>query len=115
MWVDGELRPVAANDYDRRWRRAIFDAPDMLVFQRTDDSFAHYPVAVDTGRRTLDLRKGSSRVWRATFAYERPADDRLVIEGEMDGHAIRAALQLVPLDTFRLLNSSFRWVRQPDP
>jgi uncharacterized membrane protein YphA (DoxX/SURF4 family) len=115
LWVDGEVRPASVNDYDRQWRRAIFDAPDMLVFQRLDDSFAHYGVTVDTARQTLMLRKGQSRVWRALFAYRRERDDRLVIDGEMDGHTIHAVLLRVPFDTFRLLNSTFRWVRPPDP
>ena len=33
----------------------------------------------------------------------------------MDGHMIRMDLQLVDLDTFRLINGGFRWVRPPDP
>ena len=39
--VDGQLRPAHLNDYDRRWRRVILDAPDSVVFQRTDDSFGY--------------------------------------------------------------------------
>jgi hypothetical protein len=38
----------------------------------------------------------------------------LILEGEMDGYRIRAELQLLERDTFRLLNSGFRWVRPPD-
>jgi hypothetical protein len=45
----------------------------------------------------------------------RPSRDRLVLEGDMDGHHVRARLALVELDTFRLLSSTFRWVRPPDP
>jgi len=56
-----------------------------------------------------------SATWRATFAVQRAARDRLVLDGEMDGHHVRARLTLVELDTFRLLNSTFRWVRPPDP
>jgi hypothetical protein len=33
----------------------------------------------------------------------------------MDGHHLRVRLALLELDTFRLLNSTFRWVRPPDP
>ena len=47
--VDDELRPPILNDYDLRWRRVIFDAPDRVVFQRTDDSFAHYGAVLDVG------------------------------------------------------------------
>jgi hypothetical protein len=33
----------------------------------------------------------------------------------MDGYKLRLRLRRVDLDTFRLLNSRFRWVRPPDP
>jgi hypothetical protein len=113
--LDGEARPVALNDYDRRWRRVIFDAPDRMVFQRTDDSFARYGVAIDVDRKTLALAKGNSRNWKAGFAFQRPAQDQLILNGEMDGYKIRMHLRHVDFDTFRVLNSGFRWIRPPDP
>lgn len=113
--VDGQSRPPVLNDYDRRWRRAIFDTPDVLVFQRTDDSFAHYVAAIDASRRAIALTKRNGGNWRAAFTFERPSSDRLVLEGAMDGYQLRIRLRLVELDTFRLLNSRFRWVRPPDP
>jgi hypothetical protein len=115
MSVDGAVRAPQSNDYDLQWRRVIFDADGAMVFQRPDDSFAHYNVAIDQSARSLAVRKGNSRTWKAAFTYIRPADDQLILAGEMDGHTIRVRLQLVPLDTFRLLNSRFRWVRPPDP
>ena len=33
----------------------------------------------------------------------------------MDGYKLRIRLRRVDLDTFRLLNSRFRWVSPPDP
>jgi hypothetical protein len=113
--VDGETRPAVLNDYDRRWRRAIFDTPNVVVFQRTDDSFAHYEALIDPSRHAIALTKRNGGPWRASFTFERPTPDRLVLEGTMDGHALRLRLRLVDLDTFRLLNSRFRWVRPPDP
>ena len=112
--VDGEVRPANINDYDRRWRRIIFDSPQWIFFQRTDDSFARYGVHIDSEHRTLALTKGHSRSWHSDFSFERSEPDRLLLNGEMDGHKISARLQLLPLDTFRLLNSSFRWIRPPD-
>jgi hypothetical protein len=44
----------------------------------------------------------------------RPSPEHLVVEGEMDGQKIRADLRLVEFDTFRVLNSGFRWVRPQD-
>ena len=113
--VDGEVRPAALNDYDRRWRRVIFDAPQVVVFQRTDDSLAHYDAALDGSGHSLTLTKDGSTTWRTIFTVQRTARDRLLLEGTMDGHRIRMRLALVELDTFRLLNSPFRWVRPPDP
>ena len=113
--IDGQARPPHLNDYDRRWRRVIFDAPDSVIFQRTDDSFARYGASVDPDGKTLALTKGSSRNWKANFTIDRPSPDRLILDGEMDGHQIRTQLRLVEFDTFRLLNSTFRWVRPHEP
>ncbi len=113
MSVDGEVRPPMFNDYDRRWRRVIFDTPDLMIFQRLDDSFAHYGASIDAGRHQIDLRKIQSRLWRSTFTFDRRGDDTLVIDGDMDGHRIHAELQRLGMDVFRLTNGGFRWVRPP--
>jgi hypothetical protein len=113
--VDDELRPPILNDYDLRWRRVIFDAPDRLVFQRTDDSFAHYGAVLDVGRHILALTKGNSKAWKASFTLQQPKPEQVILDGEMDGRRVHLEIQLVPLDTFRLLNSGFRWIRPPDP
>jgi hypothetical protein len=109
--VDGVVREPHLNDYDNRWRRVIFDAPDSVVVQRTDDSFGRFGTSVDDRSRTLIMTKGGSRTWRGAFRYDRPETDRLVLDGEMDGSRIRVELRRVELDTFRLINSPFRWIR----
>ena len=70
--IDGELRSPLLNDYDRRWRRVIFDAPNRMAFQRTDDSFAHYGVSIDLDGHSIALTKGNSRSWQATFTFRVP-------------------------------------------
>ena len=112
--VDGGIRPAELNDYDRRWRRIIFDQPDIVVFQRTDDSFARYGVSVDRSGGTLALTKGGSRTWTSRFTFDR-RDERLSLFGEMDGHPIEAELRRVDPAELPLLNSHFRWVRPHDP
>jgi hypothetical protein len=115
LLIDGQSRPHHQNDYDRQWRRIIFDATDTMVVQRPDDSFARYGVNIDPYAKTLALTKGQSRTWKSAFRFERASADQLTLDGEMDGYKIRARLQLVDFDTFRLLNSAFRWVRTADP
>ncbi len=113
--IDGQERAPVLNDYDRRWRRVIFDEPDRMVFQRTDDSFARYGVSIDENRNALVLSKGESPTWSSGFVFQRPNDDHLVLEGDMDDLNIRMELVRVRPDTFQLLNSHFRWIRPPDP
>jgi hypothetical protein len=113
--IDGETRPPVLNDYDRRWRRAIFDTPERVDFQRWDDSFARYNVAISVYSNTIVLTKTGSRKWKADFAFQRPSQDQLILDGEMDGHKIHGRFQLADPDTFRLLNSTFRWVRPEEP
>ncbi len=113
--VDGQVRAPVLNDYDRRWRRVIFDEPASMVFQRTDDSFSRYGVSIDLNRNVLVLSKGESRSWNSSFIFQRGGDDRLVLEGDMDDYSIRMELRRLEPDTFQLLNSHFRWVRPPDP
>jgi len=113
--IDGQAGPPILNDYDRRWRRVIFDLPDAVAFQRVDDSFARYGASIDVYKDTVALTKGNSKKWKANFTFQRPAGDQLVLDGDMDGHKIHAELQLADFDTFRLLNSRFRWVRPDEP
>jgi hypothetical protein len=113
--VNGQARPAELNDYDRRWRRVIFDAPDVLVFQRTDDSLARYGLSIDEATGTLALTKGGSRRWVSRFTFDRASDERLTLDGEMDGQRIQADLRRMDPSAFPLLNSGFRWVRPHDP
>jgi hypothetical protein len=113
--IDGQLRSPLLNDYDRRWRRVIFDAPNRIVFQRTDDSFAHYGVSIDLNSQSIALTKGNSRSWQASFTFQRPTAGHLILDGDMDRYRIHLELQLLEFDSFRLLNSGFRWIRPPDP
>jgi hypothetical protein len=113
--VDGQARPAELNDYDRRWRRVIFDEPNALVIQRTDDSLARYDASIDRSSGTIALTKGNSRTWASRFTIDRGGDDQMTLAGEMDGLSVEASLRRMDPSAFPLLNSSFRWVRPHDP
>jgi uncharacterized membrane protein YphA (DoxX/SURF4 family) len=113
--VDGQVRAAELNDYDRRWRRVIFDEPEAVVVQRTDDSFARYGLSIDRSSGTLALTKGNGRTWGARFTFDRASGDQMTVAGEMDGHRIEADLRRIDPAAFQLLNSRFRWIRPHDP
>ncbi len=114
MTIDGEVREPISNEYDYRWRRAVFDFPTRMAFQRTDDSLTRYDTTIDTERGLVKFGKFNSQTWSSTMLYRQPSPDRLVLEGVFDGHMMLIEMERVGLDTFPLLNSPFRWIRPPE-
>jgi hypothetical protein len=109
--IDGQLRSPLLTDYDR-WRRAIFDFPEMMTFQRMDDSFARYGASINVNDKTLALTKFSDKNWKANFTFQRVAQDQLVLDGNMDSHEIHMRLQLVDRSKFLLVNRGFHWIEE---
>ena len=113
--VDGESRPPVLNDYDRRWRRAIFDTPNVARLS----AHGRFVRALRGGHRHQPPRDRVDQAQRRRLARRVHVRTALIgparARGTMDGHTLRIRLRLVDFDTFRLLNSRFRWVRPPDP
>src|SRR5947208_9049709 len=106
MSIDEQLRPPLLTD-SARWRRAIFDYPNSMVFQRTNDSFVPYGASVNLPERTLALTKSGDKNWRASFTFQRPAGDQLILDGRMDNHQVHMELQLIDRNSFVLVSSGF--------
>src|SRR5580658_8073823 len=109
--IDGQLRSPLLIDYDR-WRRAVFDRPDDMVFQRMDDSFVHYGASVNAGYKTIVLTKHSDKDWKASFTFQRAAEDQLTLDGTMDSHKMHMQLELVDLNKFLLVSRGFHWIQE---
>ena len=111
MSIDEQLRPPLLTD-STRWRRAIFDYPGRMAFQRTDDSFAPYGASVNLPERTLALTKKGDKNWTASFTFQQPAEDRLTLDGRMDNHQVHMELQLIDRNSFVLVSRGFHWVQE---
>jgi hypothetical protein len=124
MSIDEQPLPPLLTD-STRWRRAIFDFPDRMAFQRTDDSFAPYGASVNLPDRTLVLTKygnlpgrtlaftkSDDKNWRASFTFERPAGDQLILDGRMDNHQVHMELQLTDRNSFLLVSRGFHWIQE---
>jgi hypothetical protein len=109
--IDGQLRSPLLIDYDR-WRRAVFDFPDRMAFQRMDDSFARYGASINAGDNTLALTKDNDKNWKANFTFQRVAQDQLILDGNMDGHKIHLHLLLVDRSKFLLVRGGFHWIQE---
>ncbi len=111
MSVDGQALPPLLTD-SSRWRRAIFDFPGRMAFQRMDDSFAYYPAAINLTDRTLSLTKRGDTNWKANFTFQHPTREQLILDGRMDNREIHMELQLVEREKFLLVRRGFHWIQE---
>jgi uncharacterized membrane protein YphA (DoxX/SURF4 family) len=114
MSIDEQPRSPLLTD-STRWRRAIFDYPDRMVFQRTDDSFALYGASVNLAERTLTLTTSDDKNWTASFTFQRPAGDQLILDGRMDNHQVHMELQLTDRNKFLLVSRGFHFINETPP
>ncbi|HKV94750.1 MAG TPA: DoxX family protein [Candidatus Angelobacter sp.] len=111
MSIDEQPHPPLLTD-STRWRRAIFDYPGRMAFQRLDDSFVPYGTSVNLPERTLALTKRGDKNWRASFTFQRPAGDQLILDGLMDNHQVHMELQLIDRNSFVLVSRGFHWTQE---
>jgi hypothetical protein len=111
MTIDGTIRSPLVTDYDR-WRRVVFQTPTGMSFQRMDDTFAFYGAKIDMDAKRIAVSKPADKAWSAAFTFDRPAPDRLVLDGEMDGHTIHMQLALFDRNRFLLVTRGFHWVQE---
>ena len=58
------------------------EIPTGMAYQRMDDSMVRYGASIDADRQTLKLTKDDDKNWIAIFSFQRPAPDRLLLDGE---------------------------------
>jgi uncharacterized membrane protein YphA (DoxX/SURF4 family) len=109
--VDGQVRAPLMGD-SVRWRRAIFDFPNRMAFQRIDDSYDRHGNTINEQDKTLTLTKDDDKNWKAAFKYDRPAPDQLILDGSMDGHQFHIQMKLHDLNKFLLVNRGFHWIQE---
>jgi len=109
--IDGQIRSPLLNDYDR-WRRVVFDFPQSITFQRMDDSFAYYGASINVNDKTIALTKYSDKNWKGNLTFQRVAENRLILDGNMDSHKIHMQLQLVDRSKFMLVSRGFHWIQE---
>jgi hypothetical protein len=111
LTVDGQSRPPLLTEKDQL-RRAIFEFPQVVAFQRMDDSFVRYGAAINSGEKTVALTKFDDKSWKANFTFQQPEASQLVLDGEMDHHKLHMQLQLVDRNKFLLVSRGFHWVQE---
>lgn len=83
-----------------------------MAFQRMDDSLAGYGATIKVNDRTLALTKNGDKNWKASFTFQRPAPNQLILDGNMDSHKLHMQLQLLDREKFLLVNRGFHWIQE---
>jgi hypothetical protein len=112
MTINGVERAPLVTDYDR-WRRVVIQASTAMNLWRMDDTTFSHSAQYDMEKGTIRLTQGQGdQKTIGTFAFERPAPDRLILDGELSGKKIRMETHLFPRENFLLVNRGFSWIQE---
>jgi hypothetical protein len=110
---------------DIRWQRVVFDVASTFAVEAMSGSFQFLRVAVDTKKRTLLLEKFDDSLWmpnfgfvelggpqwKTSFAFDQPAPDRIMLDGEFEGRRVQAELHR-ETPKFLLTSRGFHWINE---
>ena len=113
MTINGVERAPLVTDYER-WRRVVIQSSTNFNLWRMDDTTFGHPAQYDMEKRTITLSQGQGdqRKTIGTFTFERPAPDRLILEGELSGKKYRMETHLFRREDFLLVNRGFSWIQE---
>jgi len=111
MSIDGQVHPPLLTD-NARWRRVVFDSVTGASFQQMDDTFQAYGTEINSENKSLILKKSSDKNWKASFSFQRPVAETMILDGDMDGHKIHMQLKLFDRARFLLVNRGFHWINE---
>ncbi|MGB7265803.1 MAG: hypothetical protein WBC92_09845 [Terracidiphilus sp.] len=110
LTVDGQPQLLLATNA-AQWRRVTFDYPNWVHVQQMDETLTGYSASLDAQKNTLALTTSSDKNWRANFAYNRPDEDDLVLDGTVNGHKQHLKLKRMNSAQFPLTSRGFHWVQ----
>jgi hypothetical protein len=111
MTRDGVTLPPLLSDGER-WRRVVIQTATSMTFQRMNEALVTYGAVIDGTRGSATLSRPDDKTWSAGLTFERPEPNRLVLDGDMDGHRLHMRLTLVERNSFLLVNRGFHWVQE---
>lgn len=111
MTLDGDEHPPLLTD-TTRFRRAIFDNPQVMIMQRMNDQFRYMRTKFDTLAHTLMLTTAPDTATKSILTYRRSDRAHLVLDGTLTGHAAHLELTYRNPATFVQRSRGFSWVQE---
>jgi uncharacterized membrane protein YphA (DoxX/SURF4 family) len=91
------------------WKRVLFDRPTGMALQKMDDTFVSFGASIDIPKGAVALTRNN---WKGTMKFERPAQDRMTLDGEIDGSKVHLQLQLLDRSKLLLVSRGFHWIQE---
>ena len=113
MTIDGIERAPLVTDHDR-WRRVVIQNATGISFWRMDDTAYTLPAQYDMEKNVVTITRGTGDQQKTvgTLSLNRPAPERLVLDGEVDGKKLHMETSLFPREKFLLVSRGFNWVQE---
>jgi hypothetical protein len=122
MTIDGVERAPLVTDYER-WRRVVIQSTTSMNLWRMDDTTFGFPAKYDMEKKTITLTqapagppgtRGGTEQPRpiGTFVFERPAPDRLIFDGDLNGKKLHMETHLFPREDFLLVKRGFNLIQE---
>jgi uncharacterized membrane protein YphA (DoxX/SURF4 family) len=111
MVIDGHERSQLVGDYGR-WRRIVFDYPKYVSYEHMDDSFYGYSCEIDEKKQMISLTDSNDKKWKGELHFERPAPDKLLLDGKMGAQSVSMQLGLMDREKLTLVRGGFHWVQE---
>ena len=109
MTIDGIERAPLVTD-NERWRRVVIQNATGVTFWRMDDTALTFPGSVDLQAKTITLTRAPDS--KTVFTIERPAEDRLILDGDLDGRTLHMETTFFDRSRFLLVNRGFNWIQE---
>ena len=94
-----------------QWKRVIFERPTGVAFQKLDDTFTNFTVAIDTKAAMIAVSKSNDKNW-GSLKFERPAPDTLTIDGTLGTDKLHLRAKLLDRSKLTLISRGFHWIQE---
>jgi len=90
----------------------VFQGPSTVTFQRMNDSLVMFGTKIHASANSIEVTQFDSARTKSTLTFERPAKDRLLLDGTLDKHAVHMELSYRDPDSFLIRSRGFHWVQE---
>jgi hypothetical protein len=85
-----------------------------------DDTFVGYPAKIDMAAKTIAVTAvpnvpnaaAATNGPTATFTFQQPDAEHLILEGTLDGRKLRMETRLFDRNNFLLVTRGFNWIQE---